>query len=341
MKILKYSLMLLAIASFTSCLKSRSDVGGLLNDKGSVVVSIVEAAYIHTDAQNIGLGFDHTNANFNFTKRAGESVKFFTVKISQPRETKMTGPMVIKVTASPVTNSMANLGGIPSAVPAGAITVSDITIPQSSEDVITVPVFFTVNKTLLVPGTTDYGVNFKLTTTNQGVIASLDNEIDVLLNYSDMSISTNASDIEAKYLYNAVVTDPVGQFGINNVKPMYLRDGGTLLGYFDPTVYAFGASNGSVLYVNNYFTGARTALFVPQFNISTTGKITGVTGIAGVVLDPASGPTDNQFVYTSNTVRSLTLRYTFPLTTVINGVSTPRTLTVKETFNYDPNQVYF
>jgi hypothetical protein len=341
MKILKYSLMLLAVASFSSCLKSRSDAGGLLTDKGSILTTIVEAAYIHTDAQNIGLGYDHTNANFNFSTRPGESVKFFTIKISQPRETKMTGPMVIKVKASPVTNAMGNLGGVPTPMPTGAINVTDITIPQSSADVITVPVFFTVNKTLLLAGTIDYGVNFKLTAVNQGTIAQLDSDIDVLINYSDLAVNHNITDYEANYTYTGIVTDPVGQFGITNVKTMYLRDLGPTISYFDPYVYGFGASNGAALYVNNYFTGVRTPLFAPTFNISATGKITGVAGIAGVGLDPAAGPTDNQFVYTSNTVRKLTLRYTFPLTTTINGVVTPRTLTVNETFTYDPNQVYF
>ena len=341
MKILKYSLMLLAVASFTSCLKSRSDAGGLLNDKGSIVASITEAAYIHTDAQNIGLGYDHAVANFNFSKRAGESVKFFTIKISQPRETKMTGPMVIKVKASPVTNAMSNLGGVPTALPAGAINVTDITVPQSSDDVITVPVFFTVNKTGLNPATIDYGVNFKITSVSQGVVAQLDSEIDVLINYSDEAFNYNLSDYEANYSYTGIVTDPVNQFGITNVKPLYLQDRGTSLTYFDMYVYAFGASNGNFLYVNNFFTGARTPLFAPSYAISATGKVTGVSGIAGIALDPAAGPTDNQFVYTSNNVRSLTVRYTFPLTTVINGVSTPRVLTVKETFNYNPIQVYY
>ncbi len=342
MKILKYSLMLLAVASFTSCLKSKSDVGGLLNDKGSIVASIVESAYIHTDGQNIGLGYDRSNANFNFSKRPNESVKFFTIKISQPRETKMTGPMVIKVTGTPITTPMASIGNtIPTAIPSGAINVTDVTIPQSSEDVITVPVFYTVNKTLLNAANIDYGIKFKLVSANQGVIGQLDNEIDVLLNYSDEASNYNLSDIEANYDYNAVVTDPVGQFGINNVKKMYLIDRGTSIGYYDMLTYAFGASNGAFLYVNNYFTGARTALFAPSFNFSPTGKVTGVSGIAGIALDPAAGPNDNQFVYTSNTVRTLTLKYTFPLTTVINGVSTPRTISVKETFSYSPLQVYY
>jgi hypothetical protein len=342
MKILKYGLLLVVLTSFYSCLKSRSDVGGLLNDKGSILVSIVEKAYLNSNAQNIGLGIDHGNANFNFSKRPNESVKFFSVKITQARETKMTGPIVIKVKASPVTNSLYNLGGVPSAVPAGAITVSDITIPQSSSDVITVPVFFTVNKTLLNPATIDYGVKFELTATSQGVISELDKEVDVLLNYSDLSINSNLSDYEASYNYTCSVVDPSGQFGINNVKPMYIRDdvGAGVLRYFDPYVYAFGASNGAVLYVNNFFTGARTAVFAPAFNVNASGKITGVSGIAGVALDPASGPSDNQFVYTSNTERSLTLKYTFPLTTAINGVNTTRTLTVNETFSYNGLQIY-
>jgi hypothetical protein len=342
MKILKYSLIFLVAVSFASCLKSRSDVGGLITDKGSILTTIAEASYIHSDGQNIGLGYEYTNANFNFGTRPNESVKFFTVRVSQPKETKMSGPMVIKVVATPITATINHLGAVPTAIPAGAINVTDITIPQSSENLINVPVFYTVNKTLLNPAITDYGVHFKLTSTNQGAISSLDGEVDVILNYSDYSSNQNNSDYEANYSYTCVVTDPVNQFGITNVKPMYLvEDNATTISYADLYTYGFGASNVTVLYVNNYFTGARTPLFSPKFTKNASGKITGVSGIAGVALDPAAGPNDNQFVYTSNTVRTLTLRYIIPTTTTINGVSTPRVLSVKETFKYDPTQVYF
>ena len=339
MKILKYSLILVAIAAFSSCLKSRSDVGGLLTDKGGIVISVVEKAYINTDAQNIGLGYDHSGANFNFSKRPGESVKFFTIKLSQPRETKMTGPITIKVKASPC-SALPNSGYTPDPVPAAAINVTDIVVPTSTDDVITVPVFYTVNKALLSAGTTEYGVNFKLTATSQGVISELDNNIDVVINYSDLGVNTNLSDYEGSYNYNGIVTDPAGQFGINNNKTMYIRDGGTQVQYADPYIYGFNGSipNSSVLSVYNYFTGLRTALFTPTLTISAAGVVTGVAGFTGIALDPAG---ENKFTYTSNTVRRMNVKYTFPLTTVINGVSTPRTLSVSETFTYNPTQVYF
>jgi hypothetical protein len=338
MKLIKFSFLFAFLAAFSSCLKGKEDVGGLLNDKGSILTTISEKAYINTDGQNIGAGYDHTNANFNFTKRPNESVKFFTLKISQPRETKMTGPLVVKVTATPISGY--------TALPAGAVSVTDINVPQSASDLVLYPVFFNVNKALLDPNE-EYAVNFTLSSANQGAISELDKSINVVLNYSDFSQSLNVSDYEANYNYSSSVVDPVNQFGINNRKPMYLiQVNPTTIDYMDLYVYALtGAqSDGKNLIVNNFATGARTSLFQPRFTVDASGNITAVLNANGAaaVTNLALDPTGiNKFVYTSNTVRTFNVKYTFTLTTTINGVVTPRTVRVSEDFSYDANQIYF
>lgn len=345
MKYIKYSLFIAMIVTFSSCLKSKSDVGGLLNDKGSILTTISEKAYINTDAQNIALGYDHTVANFNFTKRPTESVKFFTLKISQPRETKLNGPLVLKVT-------MTNLAGF-TPLPANAITVTDITVPASTESQIVFPVFFTVNKAGLNVND-DYGVNFKITSANQGLISSLDSDIDVWINYSDFNVALtstfNASDITANYTYKNSVVDPANQFGINNLKTSYLMEiSPNIVEYADQLVYAFsgGATLNPSLEVNNLITGARTALFRPRYTLNASGQVTGISqspssapqaAITNLALDPTGV---NAFVYTSNNNRTMKVKYTFTLTTTINGVVTPRTVRVSEEFSYDPDQIYF
>ncbi|MFC4262226.1 hypothetical protein ACFOWM_05025 [Ferruginibacter yonginensis] len=307
------------------------------------MTTISEKAYINTDAQNIGAGYDHTVANFNFTKRPTESVKFFTLKIAQARETKLNGPLVLKVT-------MTNLPGF-SPLPANAITVTDITVPASTDPLIVFPVFFTVNKAALNVND-DYAVNFKLTSANQGAISSFDSDIDVWINYSDFNFNLtstfNASDITANYTYKSSVVDPANQFGINNLKTEYLMEiTPNVVEYADQYVYALAGAVNPNLEVNNLVTGARTALFRPRFTLNATGQVTAVTqstlsapstAITNLALDPTGV---NAFVYTSNNNRTLKVKYTFTLTTTINGVVTPRTVRVSEEFSYDPDQIYF
>ena len=339
MKYIKIVFLLTVIVSFSSCLKSNHDAGGLLSDKGSILTSISETAYVNTDAQNVGLGFDHTVANFNFTKRPNESVKFFTLKISQPLQTKLSGPLVLKVSTS-----VYDASGSVIPVPSGAINVTDITVPASNDKLLVVPVFFTVNKTLLDP-TQTYGVKFTLTSANQGAISAGDKSVNVIINYSDNSGSMNTSDYEANYTYKSSVVDAAGVIGLNNLKTMYLtQTSPTTLEYADQYAYGFGAGNYKFLLARNFTTGALVAIFRPSFTIDANGKVTGVTNASGsttvtnLALD-ATGT--NQFVYTSNNNRTFSVKYSFTYTTTINGVVTPRTIKVSEDFTYDPNQIYF
>ena len=350
MNLIKTSFLICVLFSFSSCLKTDKDAaGGLYSDKGSIVSTIAEAQYYHTDAQNVGFGYAYTVANFNFLNRPNESVKFFTVKVSQPRENKLTGNLVLKFSASAyVDNNVSGLGfsGAPTAVPTGAINIKDLVIPQSSEDLITVPVFFTVNKTLLNPDLT-YGLRFTISSASQGVIGSLDKSVDVLINYSDFSANQNKSDFEANYTYNATVVDPANQVGINNNKTAYLIETATgSLEFMDLYIYGLlGVVNtGPFLIANNLITGARTSLIQPKYTINSSGVITAVTdGIANPAVGPITlDPTgENKFVYTSNTNRTLKVKYSFLYTTTINGVSTPRTVSVSESFSYDRTQVFF
>ena len=342
MKYIKYSFLIAIVIGFSSCLKNSRDIGGLLTDKGSILTTISEKAYINTDAQNIGFGYDHTIANFNFQKRTTESVKFFTLKISQARETKLSGPLVIKVT-------MTNLSGF-EVLPAGAITVSDITVPASTNALIVFPVFFTVNKANLDISKT-YGVNFKLTSANQGAISVADGNINVEINYSDFNSGTNTyntSDIAGNYGYTNSVMDAANEFGINNNRTAYLLE-------YDPNeveyadLYYYGLTGAYIgnLEANVFATGARRTLFRPRFSLNSTGNVTAVsqsplaaasTAVTAIALD-ASGV--NAFVYTLNNVRTLKVKYSFTYTSSINGVVTPRTVKVSEEFSYDPNQIYF
>lgn len=351
MKYIKISLLVAVLATtFTSCLKSRSDQGGLLDDPGTIVTSIAEKQYLNTDAQNIGAGYVFTGANLNFLTRPNEAVKFFTVSVSQPRSTKLSGNLVLNVTASAYDGES---GGAPypftpDPIPAGAINVQPITIPASDAPLITVPVLFTVNKALLDP-TTYYGVKFTITSANQGVISQLDNSINVMLNYSDfndaLTVTQNVSDITANYQYHSTFYDPVNQYTIDNKKTEYLMEiAPNQVEYGDQYVYALAGSLNQNLEVNNTTTGARTAIFRPRFILNTAGQVTAVQNPAGVAavtnlaLDPSGV---NKFTYSANNVRSLNVKYTFTLTTTINGVLTPRTVKVSEDFTYDPNQVYF
>ena len=331
--------MLTIIASFTSCLKSNHDAGGLLSDKGSILTSISETAYVNTDAQNVGFGYDHTVANFNFGKRPNESVKFFTLKISQPLQTKLSGPLVLKVATSAY-----DATGTVIPLPTGAINVTDITVPASNDKLLVVPVFFTVNKTLLDP-TQTYGIKFTLTSANQGAISAGDKSVNVIINYSDNSASMNTSDYEANYTYKSSVVDAAGVIGLNNLKTMYLtQTSPTTLEYADQFAYAVGAGDYKFLVARNFSTGALVDLFRPSFTIDANGKVTGVTNASGstavtnLALD-ATGT--NQFVYTSNNNRTFSVKYSFTYTTTINGVVTPRTIKVSEDFSYDPNQIYY
>lgn len=123
--------MLVLIATFSSCLKSRNDLGGMLDDKGQVITSILEQNYLDGDAKNVGFHWV-INSFFDINSTPNEAVKFFTLHVTQVRETKMNGPLTVKVQMLPLTGT--------TPFPAGAVTIKDIVIPQSSADVIDYPV---------------------------------------------------------------------------------------------------------------------------------------------------------------------------------------------------------
>src|SRR6476661_5253111 len=99
MKFIKYSFLVLIIGTLTSCLKPKNDFAGIRTDKGTIVTSIKEKQYLNTDAQNIGFGFG-AFTNFSFAAPATEQVKFFSLHIAQPRETKVSGDLKVKITMS-------------------------------------------------------------------------------------------------------------------------------------------------------------------------------------------------------------------------------------------------
>ena len=351
MKYIKYSLFVtLAATMFTSCLKSRSDAGGLLDDKGSIVTSIAEQAYINTDAQNIGAGFTNTFANFNFGTRPNESVKFFTLNISQPRETKISGSMTLHITAAdllPIDPS----GLVSAPLPAGAISVQDITVPASGASSISVPVMFNVNKTLLNPGQI-YGAQFRVVSSSQGAVSALDSSIAVVFNGAYImtvgtpSYTINNSDYQANYKYSNDVVDPVNQFGIHQRTALrYIREvAANTLELEDTYFFNLQGVTSPNLVVNNFTTGATTSIFRPNFILNASGVVTSVVNasasaaVTNLALDPSGA---NKFTYTSNNQREFHVKYSFTLTTTINGVVTPRTVKVSEDLTYDPNQIYF
>jgi hypothetical protein len=348
MKYIKYSFLLALVVGFSSCLKNSRDIGGLLSDKGSILTTISEKAYMNADAQNIGFGFDHTTANFNFTKRPTELVKFFTLKISQARETKLNGPLVIKVAITGI-SSIGNIGPV-TPLPAGIITMKDITVPASNAALIVFPVFFTVNKASLDVGAT-YGVNFKLVSSNQGAISAGDGDINVAINYGDFNSATNtynSSDISANYSYTNSVIDAANEFGIHNNRTAYLLE-------YDPNVveyadlYYYGLTGAYIgnLTANVFSTGVSRTLFRPRFTLDGSGKVISVTqspikppsaAVSALALDPTGV---NAFVYSANNVRTLNVKYSFTYTSTINSVITARTVNVSEDFSYDPNQIYY
>lgn len=327
MKLIKYSFLALAIVSLTSCLKSKNDFAGMREDPGSIVTSITEAQYINTDAQNVQLGYSTVYANFNFLAPATEEVKFFTLHVSQPRENKLSGNLIVKV-------SVANAAGL-TPLPAGAVAVGDITVPASSAASFDVPVKFSVNKAVLDVNE-HYGAVFTITSVSQGVYSDLEKTVTVALNLDPFY---NESKYTARYVWTSTVEDAVKQYGVtHNSKPvLFLEDSPGEMGISD--VYSGSAS----LTANNLSTGASTSIFAPVYVLDNSGKVTsilngsGSAAVSGITLESGS---PNQFTLTSNNERKLEVKYSFTLTTTINGTPTPRKVTVTETFEYDKMQVY-
>jgi len=336
MKFIKYSFAAVALIFLASCLKPKSDFAGLREDKGGIVVSLAEAQYANTDANVIGFGFQYF-ANFSFSAPASESVRFFTLHISQPRSVKMSGPMTVKV-------SMTSDPGY-DPIPAGAITVADIIVPASAAASFDYPVKFTVNKSLLDPNAW-YAVIFTITSVSQGVFSDLDKSTQVVINEDP---GYNNSKFVCRYKWISTVQDPANQFTItNNTKPVNLLENSlNTLDIFDFYAWALSAATTyTYLWANNVATGANTAIFRPRYNLDGTGKITSITNVANgagltitnIALDASGG---NQFTYTSNDDRTMKVKYTFDLTSTINSVVTTRKVTVTESYVYDQMQAFY
>lgn len=327
MKLIKYSFLALAIASLTSCLKSKNDFAGMREDPGSIVTSITEKQYINTDGQNLQLGYTTAYANFSFLAPATEEVKFFTLHVSQPRENKLSGNLVVKV-------SVTAIPGL-TPFPAGSVAVGDITVPASSAASFDVPVKFTVNKAALDVDE-HYGGTFTITSVSQGVFSDLEKSIDVALNLDPFY---NESKYTARYVWTSTVEDAAKQYGItHNSRPvLFTEDAPNTMVATD--IY----SGSSALYANNLLTGANTAIFTPVFVLDNSGKVTAVlngSGTGAVTNLALESGSPNQFTITSNAERKLEVKYSFTLTTTISGVSTPRKVVVTDSFTYDAMQVY-
>ncbi len=365
MKLIKYLFILTTAVTFTSCLKERADIGGLLADEGTILTSTQEGQYISVDrtSPNTQYGWQNANVNVNFTARPTEAVHFFSIVVSQPRSKKITGPLTINVATAAFDGDLANaqpygFGPTVLPIPTGAINIAPIVIPQSDASLITVPVSFTLNKALFVtPGINQvYGVKFSLSSASQGVISANDNAINVVFNYSEMNTATanqgtgnittvNNSDIQGLYNYHSEFRDPLNQFTItDNAKRFVEQLNATTLGYVDNLRYATNGTREERLITYNTATGAQTYLFAPRFTIDATGKVTAVAPLTAsasftnFALDPAG---ENKITYTDNFNRKLSVKYTFTLTTAISGVNQPRTVTVFEEFTYNNNQIYF
>jgi hypothetical protein len=353
MKFVKYSLIAAGIMSMTSCLKSKNDFGGTREDAGTIVTAIAEQQYINTDAQNIQFGFTGTSANFAFNT-PNESVKFFTLHISQPRETKVSGNMVVKVSAS--TDMATAMGYDP--FPVANIQIADINVPATDAVAFDVPVMFTVNKAGLDPSAY-YALEFTITSVSQGVISELDKTVFVLINGGNAE--HNTSRITGRYIARTTVTDSAGLFvANNNTRPYILTEGrwnpfglsggatnfvSNVIVPTDLQIYGLGSSTAFNIYAFNRSTGASTAIVSPAYVLDASGKVINVvqrstitsatpTPLTGLVIDNTY---PNGFTYTNNNTRTFSVRYTFRAT--VGGVTQPFTIT--DTYTYDPVQVTF
>lgn len=359
MRLIKYSFLAALLVTFTSCLKSKNDLGGLANDPGTVLASISESQYINTDLQNIGFHFSHNSfANFSYTT-PNEPVKFFTIKVTQTRDTKMSGDMKIRFKTSPYAGQGFPGAIVYDAVPAGAIVVpadSTITIPANAASVFEYPVYFTINKALLDP-TKLYGIEFELVSANQGKVNTSDNHIAVVFNglTNANGDALPSSRINGRYVATTNIQDSARAFGItNNTRPYILSEGrydpwwlGAQGSAFqanhifatDLQIYGLGSTTAFSMYALNLATGAQTQLVQVVYRIDATGKVVDVLNRATLTsLNPVfDNSVSNSFVYTDNDTRELNVKYTIRLT--VGGLNRPFTIT--ERYTYDPMQVYF
>lgn len=336
MKFIKYSLFALVVVSMASCLKPKNDFGGTRTDEGTIVTSITETQYLNTDAQNIGFHFG-AFANFSFNTLPNESVRFFTLNVSQPREKRMSGNMTVRIEAD-------TLPGF-EPLPASALNViQDVVIPASSASEINHPVRFTVNKTGLLDAN-HYGVRFRILSVSQGIVSSLDDSVDVIINPWP---AYNNSRYSGRYVATTTIVDSARVYGItNNTRPFVLTEGEYTAGSFDagniyPTdlyMYAFGSASALALVAPNMATGAQTNIVRPVYKVDGTGKVVDVLDrLTGLSLNPVfDNSAPNSFVYTSNDQRVLSVKYTVRLT--LNGLNRPFTIT--DRYTYDAIQAYY
>jgi len=322
MKLKIFSLAALAMVVFSSCVKSKNDLGGLRTDDGSIVVSIVEPGV--SEAAGHVIDVLPAFANFDFTS-GNEEVKFFNIHISQPRAKKVSGSLKVKIAVS-------DGGGTP--LPAGAITVpTEISIPGSNGPEIDFPVKLAVNKAGLDPNVTDYIAHFTITAADQGsVVSSLENEVDVTLQHGKYL---------GRYAGTITIRDSAGLYSSNNVKPVVFFEDGLGITWYD--YYGYYAT-GSLSYgfnnlVHTNATGAPAAFMYPGYTLDASGKVTGVynnqTGAPYTVT--FNNTTGNQFTITSNDNRNFEVSYTIRAT--VGGLNQP--FTVVEKYTYDTLQMWW
>jgi hypothetical protein len=334
MKILKYSVFALFLLSFTSCLKSRNDIGGMLTDNGSILTTIAESEYIDQDNNVIGFGY-YANANFSYTTEANEEVKFFTARVTQPRSTKLSGSLKLKIT-------MTSIGG--DAIPAGAITIpADYEIPAFSENVKDIPIKLKVNKALLNPAG-DYAATFTITAASQGAVSQTNNKLDVYFHNHKFA---------GRYTVETTVTDPANMVKIyKNTKPVLLDYdvffgyGPGYLSFVDEYFYGLsGSTQGFSTLVDNLVSGTtavRYALIYPTFEYNAAGSLTQVynslTGASYAVTLNADA--SNKLVYTSNDNKTFEISYNVTATAPLTSTTTSsRSFKIVEKYTYHPIQV--
>ncbi len=321
MKIFNALFLVASVVSFSSCLKAKNEFGGMRTDEGNIVTSIVEKQYLISDESNNHWGYE-VFAGFDFAAPATESVRFFAVRVNQPRDKKLSGPMTVRFTT-------AAIPGL-ATFPAGAITFpTEFTVPANAATVYDVPVYFTVNKSALNPASS-YGISFTLTGTSQGVFDELSKTVDIQIKNSKYT---------ARYTSVTSVTDSANLYRIvSNTKPTLLEDlGSNNVGIADVVFNRYPvASIARAIQVINLSTGGRVDLVQPRYVFNAAGNLTAVlsrtTGAdLNAVIEPSS-----KFTYTSNDNRTFVANYTIRLT--VGGINQP--FKISENWTYGTPQAY-
>lgn len=318
----------------SSCLKEKNDIGGLRTDKGGIAITIAEVEYIQQDNNVIGFGY-YANANFDFTALPNEEVKFFSVRISQPREVKVSGSLKLKV-------SMQSIGG--DAIPAGAITIpADVEFPAFEGVVKDYSAKFRVNKALLNPAG-DYAARFTITGSDQGVVSETGKTIDVYFHNSKYY---------GRYMVETTVTDPAGYIKIDrNIKPVLLDDPGywglaptSGLSFVDEYWLGFiGTTAGFGTHTNNLTNSSTVSNYVllnPTFQLNASDNLTGILNSLsganyGITLN---GDAPNKFEYVANDDRTFSISYNITVTAPLPVGTSSRAFKVVEKYTYHPIQV--